>query len=75
MTWAKMDPVRRPWYSRTSRRPDILLAMKEVDGFLDLGKPVGLIMNAVIHHMLTRRTRTGSWTATSGRLPRAATSS
>jgi len=32
--------------------PDILLAMKEVDGFLDLGKPVGLIMNAVIHHVL-----------------------
>jgi S-adenosyl methyltransferase len=32
--------------------PDKLLAMKEVNGFLDFGRPVGLIMNAVIHHVL-----------------------
>jgi hypothetical protein len=32
--------------------PDQLLAMKEVNGFLDFAKPVGLIMNAVIHHVL-----------------------
>jgi hypothetical protein len=32
--------------------PDKLLAMKEVSSFLDFGKPVGLIMNAVIHHVL-----------------------
>ena len=43
---------RRPWCSRTSRRRTQLLAMKEVSGFLDFGKPVGLIMNAVIHHVL-----------------------
>src|SRR6201996_1474740 len=29
-----------------------LLAMGEVAGFLDFGKPVGLILNAVIHHVL-----------------------
>jgi hypothetical protein len=34
------------------RTPDRLLAMEEVSGFLDFGKPVGLIMNAVIHHVL-----------------------
>ena len=34
------------------RTPDKLLAMEEVSGFLDFGKPVGLIMNAVIHHVL-----------------------
>jgi hypothetical protein len=26
--------------------------MKEVNGFLDFGRPAGLIMNAVIHHVL-----------------------
>jgi hypothetical protein len=33
-------------------RPDELLAREEVSGFLDLGKPVGLVLNAVIHHVL-----------------------
>jgi hypothetical protein len=32
--------------------PDKLLAMEEVRGFLDFEKPVGLILNAVIHHVL-----------------------
>jgi hypothetical protein len=32
--------------------PDKLLAMEDVRGFLDFGKPVGLILNAVIHHVL-----------------------
>ncbi|MGH3171078.1 MAG: SAM-dependent methyltransferase [Trebonia sp.] len=34
------------------RTPDELLAMEEVQDFLDFGKPVGLILNAVIHHIL-----------------------
>jgi hypothetical protein len=34
------------------RTPDMLLAMNEVKGFLDFSQPVGLILNAVIHHML-----------------------
>jgi hypothetical protein len=34
------------------REPDTLLAMPEVVGFLDFTKPVGLILNAVIHHVL-----------------------
>ena len=34
------------------RTPDALLAAAEVSGFLDFGKPVGLILNAVIHHVL-----------------------
>jgi S-adenosyl methyltransferase len=34
------------------RAPDELLAMEEVQGFLDFGQPVGLILNAVIHHVL-----------------------
>ena len=32
--------------------PDALLAAPEVRGLLDFGKPVGLILNAVIHHVL-----------------------
>jgi hypothetical protein len=32
--------------------PDKLLAMPEVSGFLDFTEPVGLILNAVIHHVL-----------------------
>ena len=34
------------------RTPDALLAMDEVKDFLDFDKPVGLILNAVIHHVL-----------------------
>jgi hypothetical protein len=34
------------------REPATLLALDEVRGFLDFGRPVGLIMNAVIHHVL-----------------------
>ena len=34
------------------RTPDALLAAAEVRGLLDFGKPVGLILNAVIHHLL-----------------------
>jgi hypothetical protein len=34
------------------RTPDALLAMDEVKAFLDFDKPVGLILNAVIHHVL-----------------------
>lgn len=34
------------------REPDKVMAMPEVTGFLDLSKPVGLILNAVIHHVL-----------------------
>jgi S-adenosyl methyltransferase len=34
------------------REPDTLLAMPEVSEFLDFGQPVGLILNAVIHHVL-----------------------
>jgi len=34
------------------REPDKLLAMPEVAGFLDFTKPIGLILNAVIHHVL-----------------------
>jgi hypothetical protein len=36
------------------RTPDKLLAMGEVQDFLDFGKPVGLILNAVIHHILDK---------------------
>jgi S-adenosyl methyltransferase len=34
------------------RTPDALLAAPEVRALLDFGKPVGLILNAVIHHLL-----------------------
>jgi hypothetical protein len=34
------------------RRPEELLSRPEVKGFLDFGEPVGLILNAVIHHVL-----------------------
>ncbi|HEY3881411.1 MAG TPA: SAM-dependent methyltransferase [Trebonia sp.] len=34
------------------RTPGQLLAMDEVRGFLDFSKPLGLILNAVIHHVL-----------------------
>ena len=34
------------------RTPDALLAMDEVKGFLDFRQPVGLILSAVIHHVL-----------------------
>jgi hypothetical protein len=34
------------------REPDRVWSMPEVAGFLDLSKPVGLILNAVIHHVL-----------------------
>jgi S-adenosyl methyltransferase len=34
------------------RSPDELLARPEVAGFLDFGRPIGLILNAVIHHLL-----------------------
>src|SRR3984957_8066861 len=34
------------------RTPDKLLASNEVRGFLDFGRPVGLILNALIHHVL-----------------------
>jgi S-adenosyl methyltransferase len=34
------------------RRPDELLATGELRGFLDFRQPVGLILNAVIHHVL-----------------------
>lgn len=34
------------------REPDKLLAMQGVGGFLDFTRPIGLILNAVIHHVL-----------------------
>jgi hypothetical protein len=34
------------------REPGILLELSAVAGFLDFTKPVGLILNAVIHHLL-----------------------
>jgi hypothetical protein len=34
------------------REPDKLLAMPQVAGFLDFARPVGLVLNAVIHHVL-----------------------
>lgn len=34
------------------REPDKLLGLPEVAGFLDFAQPVGLILNAVIHHVL-----------------------
>jgi len=34
------------------RSPDELLALPAVAGFLDFGQPIGLILNAVIHHLL-----------------------
>ena len=34
------------------RDPDTLLAMPEIAGFLDFTQPIGLILNAVIHHVL-----------------------
>src|SRR5580704_17867616 len=34
------------------RSPDELLALPAVAGFLDFGRPIGLILNAVIHHLL-----------------------
>jgi len=34
------------------RSPDELLALPAVAGFLDFSQPIGLILNAVIHHLL-----------------------
>jgi len=34
------------------REPRMLLAMPEIWGFLDFGEPLGLILNAVVHHIL-----------------------
>jgi SAM-dependent methyltransferase len=34
------------------RDPDAIMSMPEITGFLDFTKPVGLILNAVIHHVL-----------------------
>ena len=34
------------------REPDKLLAMPQVAGFLDFDQPIGLVLNAVIHHVL-----------------------
>jgi hypothetical protein len=34
------------------REPDKLLSMPQVRDFLDFGRPIGLILNAVIHHVL-----------------------
>jgi hypothetical protein len=34
------------------REPNTLLAMPEISEFLDFGEPVGLILNAVVHHLL-----------------------
>src|SRR5215470_9611960 len=34
------------------REPDELLAMPWIAGFLDFSQPIGLILNAVIHHIL-----------------------
>jgi S-adenosyl methyltransferase len=34
------------------RSPDELLALPAVAGFLDFSQPVGLILNAVVHHLL-----------------------
>jgi len=34
------------------RDPDKVWSMQEIAGFLDLSQPVGLILNAVIHHVL-----------------------
>jgi hypothetical protein len=34
------------------REPDKMLAMPEICDFLDFGQPIGLILNAVIHHVL-----------------------
>jgi hypothetical protein len=34
------------------RAPEKLLAMEEVRDFLDFGRPVGLILNALVHHVL-----------------------
>lgn len=33
------------------RDPDKILAMPEIAGFLDVAEPVGLILNAVVHHV------------------------
>jgi S-adenosyl methyltransferase len=34
------------------RKPDTLLSLPEITGLLDFAEPVGLILNAVIHHVL-----------------------
>jgi len=34
------------------REPDKLLSLPEITGFLDFARPMGLILNAVIHHVL-----------------------
>ena len=34
------------------REPDKVMTMPEIAGFLEMAKPVGLILNAVIHHVL-----------------------
>lgn len=41
------------------REPDELLAMPEVTGFLDFSQPIGLILNAVIHHLLDEEAPSG----------------
>jgi S-adenosyl methyltransferase len=41
------------------RQPDELLAMPEVTGFLDFSQPIGLILNAVIHHILDEEAPAG----------------
>jgi hypothetical protein len=34
------------------REPELITTMPEITGFLDFTKPVGLILNAVVHHVL-----------------------
>jgi S-adenosyl methyltransferase len=34
------------------REPDTVMTMPEIAGFLEMAKPIGLILNAVIHHVL-----------------------
>jgi SAM-dependent methyltransferase len=41
------------------REPDELLAMPGVTGFLDFTQPIGLILNAVIHHILDEENPAG----------------
>lgn len=45
------------------RTPDKLLAMDEVRGFLDFDRPLGLIVNALIHHVLDEEDPYGIMTA------------
>jgi hypothetical protein len=41
------------------REPDELLAMPGVNGFLDFSQPIGLILSAVIHHILDEEDPSG----------------